>query len=940
MQGSYCPKKMSPVYAPRRKDTVQEARQAKMDISAARGSEPNYWSQLLLRELAKGGLAPDPTQNDYTSLGAGPNLFFRKYGAAGVCAMFALFPFLAGIEGQEAKGQSDDLPEPQKVFESLGIVKELKVSPYKSKIVFSEGMAGTGGGRVVEYDVDSAEARTVYEDENPDDNVDGNIILGPVYDEGGDLLYAVAHKDGEGNISSDIREANEQGERIVVAGEGAIAPVAKSAGRLLYTAEDQNAHSGKGGSLYIKQEGQNPVALISKDCIRYVKASEGITRIGVAMCSYSSSGGYKDAGWKIIDSQGRLLKYFSQYPDSFGFGFGKLVYARTTSNEPTHIFISEEDGSGEVMLEDAHTVGVSDIQWVDGTHISFVNGLAFGGFSVGDIVKRRTDTSGTDEVVVRGPLTNHVWIENKLFYGADGLYLVDFANFNHGPELRRASPSSAGDREAIVGKRFYMDFDGLDKDGDELTFSDNTTSFQINPQTGEIAWTPTDRDLGRHDVKVCVSDGKASDCEVIGIRVSLPRQKFSLPFTDNFDEQQRQGQDGSDKWNVLSGTKIIDGKYRIGRVLVGKGELDAYMFSMEFAGSSLPSGSGFYLSYGERPLETLEFNKNGSTLNITGYPLSKTAMPNPVQVDDKAHKVDLAVSGTGFIRLYYDGKQILKFPTAGIEKNRMEIAGNGLLIDNVTIRRWDNSPPSVRALPRELTLTRGEFTTFKPSLYDPDGDNVTAHFYTPKNLAKIEKSGTTFRIKPNSTALKKLLFDVNDDEYASEVYEIPVKVVEPQKSSGAAGIASLILIAAGTAIGGAVGALGYYARRRIRSRESRRAPAAQYASPRPAAWQQPSTSVPQGAQFSAIAKAYQPPLHMEDGIPLLELEDEPPMHIPLQRHELTTEQLRNILTNSGSREEAIRIMHLASGKLEKEISSALTEENYRRLKGAIERGNL
>jgi cell division protein FtsN len=51
-------------------------------------------------------------------------------------------------------------------------------------------------------------------------------------------------------------------------------------------------------------------------------------------------------------------------------------------------------------------------------------------------------------------------------------------------------------------------------DHDTLTFSDDTELFNIEPQTGKILFTPTNDDVGEHDVEITVDDGQTVDNSV------------------------------------------------------------------------------------------------------------------------------------------------------------------------------------------------------------------------------------------------------------------------------------------------------------------------------------------------------------------------------------------------------------------------------------------
>ncbi|MBN1544619.1 hypothetical protein JW898_04105 [Candidatus Woesearchaeota archaeon] len=61
---------------------------------------------------------------------------------------------------------------------------------------------------------------------------------------------------------------------------------------------------------------------------------------------------------------------------------------------------------------------------------------------------------------------------------------------------------------AIVGAGYYCDVDATDPDNDTITFYDNTALFNIDPNTGEIIFTPDAGDSGTHSIIITASDGK------------------------------------------------------------------------------------------------------------------------------------------------------------------------------------------------------------------------------------------------------------------------------------------------------------------------------------------------------------------------------------------------------------------------------------------------
>jgi len=84
-----------------------------------------------------------------------------------------------------------------------------------------------------------------------------------------------------------------------------------------------------------------------------------------------------------------------------------------------------------------------------------------------------------------------------------------------------------GAQTADVNVSFFLDVEASDEeDGDEstgnLTFSDNTTLFNISSSNGQINFTPTDSDIGTYNINISVNDstGQVSS-EVISFTVAV-----------------------------------------------------------------------------------------------------------------------------------------------------------------------------------------------------------------------------------------------------------------------------------------------------------------------------------------------------------------------------------------------------------------------------------
>jgi hypothetical protein len=59
----------------------------------------------------------------------------------------------------------------------------------------------------------------------------------------------------------------------------------------------------------------------------------------------------------------------------------------------------------------------------------------------------------------------------------------------------------------VVGESFSFVVDGEDREDDPLTYSEDSDFFEIIPGTGQILFTPTQSDIGEHNLSVTVTDG-------------------------------------------------------------------------------------------------------------------------------------------------------------------------------------------------------------------------------------------------------------------------------------------------------------------------------------------------------------------------------------------------------------------------------------------------
>ena len=90
------------------------------------------------------------------------------------------------------------------------------------------------------------------------------------------------------------------------------------------------------------------------------------------------------------------------------------------------------------------------------------------------------------------------------------------------------------DLDAYVDTLFYYDVNATDEEGDSLTFSDNSTIFNISASTGVINFTPTDSQMYNYSINISVSDGLNLNSTIITLEVlALNRAPDITSFTPN-----------------------------------------------------------------------------------------------------------------------------------------------------------------------------------------------------------------------------------------------------------------------------------------------------------------------------------------------------------------------------------------------------------------------
>jgi hypothetical protein len=102
---------------------------------------------------------------------------------------------------------------------------------------------------------------------------------------------------------------------------------------------------------------------------------------------------------------------------------------------------------------------------------------------------------------------------------------LDCSGLNHPPTL-----SDIGNLTAYVNTTFTYDVNASDIDGDNITFYENTTLFDINNITGLISFTPNSSQVNNYSIEICVRDEhNTTDCETINLEVTEVIPSISAP---------------------------------------------------------------------------------------------------------------------------------------------------------------------------------------------------------------------------------------------------------------------------------------------------------------------------------------------------------------------------------------------------------------------------
>ncbi|MCA9170534.1 MAG: tandem-95 repeat protein, partial [Planctomycetales bacterium] len=110
---------------------------------------------------------------------------------------------------------------------------------------------------------------------------------------------------------------------------------------------------------------------------------------------------------------------------------------------------------------------------------------------------------------------------------------VQILNVNREPELPGVATQFLG-----VGQAYELQLEGVDPDGDPITYSavNLPAGASLDAATGVLNWTPQGLAVGRHDVRISVTDGKLSTSRNVTLEVGFdaPEPSIQLLTTPSF----------------------------------------------------------------------------------------------------------------------------------------------------------------------------------------------------------------------------------------------------------------------------------------------------------------------------------------------------------------------------------------------------------------------
>jgi RHS repeat-associated protein len=221
--------------------------------------------------------------------------------------------------------------------------------------------------------------------------------------------------------------------------------------------------------------------------------------------------------WTLVGSESQVdLTRFADISGSFS-----GVYGRTSFNEEAnllHVDLATRN-DGQFVVDTPLLVGVKNISdpsvSVVGAAGVTPDGIPFYDYSSRVPGGKLNPNELTESPTVTFHNPNRVQFDYELVF---------FGKLNEAPII-----TTIPDIEALAGRDYRYDVNATDPDNDTLTYRLTTSppGMSIDSASGLMTWTPTNNQIGSHDVTVQVIDGRGGSAEqryVLGVIPAPPNR--------------------------------------------------------------------------------------------------------------------------------------------------------------------------------------------------------------------------------------------------------------------------------------------------------------------------------------------------------------------------------------------------------------------------------
>lgn len=136
----------------------------------------------------------------------------------------------------------------------------------------------------------------------------------------------------------------------------------------------------------------------------------------------------------------------------------------------------------------------------------------FTGFDI-NITTGLINQTGFNEILV-GNNTINITCRDSFGLEAHGIFILEILEVNDPPVLDYIGPLIA-----VEGEWFYYDINATDPENDTLSYNALTTLFDVDNETGEIAFVPTFSQIGNYTINFTVFDREFYDWEIVSFTI-------------------------------------------------------------------------------------------------------------------------------------------------------------------------------------------------------------------------------------------------------------------------------------------------------------------------------------------------------------------------------------------------------------------------------------